>query len=466
MLGNSSRPPRKGTTRRTREQTLDSALDPRVFQLSLAVVERPIGSLQINPRNARTHGKKQINQIAASIKEFGFTNPVLVNEIGMVIAGHGRVAAADMLGMTVVPTIELSHMTPDQLRAYVLADNRLAELAGWDKDILSIELGELIELDLDFDIEITGFATVDIDKLMSPAEAPIADPADAFPEPAEQAISRVGDLWEMGPHRLLCGNALDPGCYAMLMAGELAQMVFTDPPYNVPIAGHVSGMGRAQHREFVMATGEMSSKGFTAFLINFLGASASYCTDGAIMFVCMDWRHSQELLQAAQAAGLEQKNLCIWAKDNGGMGTFYRSQHELVYVFKSGTAPHINNFGLGGDGRYRTNVWTYPGINTFRQGRDEEMAMHPTVKPVALVADTIKDCSKRGGLILDPFAGSGTTVIAGAKTGRIVCAMELDPLYVDVILRRWTAWSGKPAILADTGRAFDEVMAERMSKPA
>lgn len=304
MLGNSSRPPRKGTTRRTREQTLDSALDPRVFQLSLAVVERPIGSLQINPRNARTHGKKQINQIAASIKEFGFTNPVLVNEIGMVIAGHGRVAAADMLGMTVVPTIELSHMTPDQLRAYVLADNRLAELAGWDKDILSIELGELIELDLDFDIEITGFATVDIDKLMSPAEAPIADPADAFPEPAEQAISRVGDLWEMGPHRLLCGNALDPGCYAMLMAGELAQMVFTDPPYNVPIAGHVSGMGRAQHREFVMATGEMSSKGFTAFLINFLGASASYCTDGAIMFVCMD-SQCQQMIFADTRSDIE-----------------------------------------------------------------------------------------------------------------------------------------------------------------
>jgi DNA modification methylase len=432
------------------------------YQMSVEL--RAIDSLRTNPRNARTHSKKQVAQIAASIQEFGFVNPVLIDENCMIVAGHGRVAAADMLGMTTVPTILLTHLTPEQVRAYVLADNRLAELAGWDKDILRIELGELIELDLDFDIEITGFATVDIDKMLSPAEDSVADPADTIPEPAEQAVSRVGDLWELGPHRLLCGNALDPDCYAVLMADGVAQMVFTDPPYNVPIAGHVSGMGQTQHREFVMAAGEMSSEGFTGFLKNFMVNTAHHCADGAILYVCMDWRHCSELLQAAQTAGLEQRNLCIWVKDNGGMGSFYRSQHELVFVFKAGTAPHINNFGLGGDGRYRTNVWSYPGVNTFRQGRNEELAMHPTVKPVALVADAIKDCSKRGGVILDPFAGSGTTIIAGAKTGRIVRALELDPLYVDVIIRRWTAWSGKPAVLTGSDRTFEQVMADRMAE--
>lgn len=431
----------------------------------LSVVERPIASLRKNERNARTHSKKQINQIAASIRTFGFTNPVLIDDSGMIVAGHGRVLAAETLGLGSVPTIELGHMTPSQIRAYVLADNRLAELAGWDKEILRIELGGLLELDLDFDIEVTGFATVDIDRLMSAAE-PTVDDADEVPEPSDYSVSQVGDLWEMGPHRLLCGNALDLECYSRLMLDDIAQMIFTDPPYNVPIDGHVTGLGRVRHREFVMATGEMTAEEFTSFLTNFLGCTVKYCADGTILFVCMDWRHSQEVQRAAQSAGLEQKNLCVWVKDNGGMGSFYRSQHELVFVLKAGAAPHINNFGLGGDGRYRTNVWQYPGVNTFHQGREDELAMHPTVKPVALIADAIKDCSRRGGIILDPFAGSGTTLIAGSQTGRIVRAMELDPVYVDVILRRWMAWSGKPVRLAGTELDFEAVATQRLHTEA
>jgi DNA modification methylase len=243
-------------------------------------------------------------------------------------------------------------------------------------------------------------------------------------------------------------------------------MVFTDPPYNVPIAGHVSGLGKVHHQDFVMATGELTPSAFVAFLRVFLGYSAAHSADGAIFFVFMDWRHSFELQLAARDAGLEFKNLCVWAKDNAGMGSFYRSQHELVFVLKAGSAPHINNFGLGKDGRYRTNVWTYPGVNSFRRERDAELAMHPTVKPHALVADAIKDCSRRKGLILDPFAGSGTTIIAAEKTGRFARAMELDPRYVDVIVKRWQTWAGEPAHLAKTGQTFDEVALARERRTA
>jgi DNA modification methylase len=269
--------------------------------------------------------------------------------------------------------------------------------------------------------------------------------ADEIPpvEPSQPPVSRVGDLWLLGQHRLLCGDALDPTAYEKLLAGRKAQLVFTDPPYNVPIDGHVGGKGKVRHREFVMASGEMSEAEFAGFLTRTLVNAREFSSDGAIMFVCMDWRHIGELLGAGRQAQLELKNLCVWAKDNGGMGAFYRSQHKLVFVFKHGQMPHINNFGLGQGGRYRTNLWSYPGVNTLRPGRMDELAMHPTVKPVALVADAIRDCSHRGGIVLDPFAGSGTTLIAAQKTGRIGCAMELDPCYLDVIIRRWEAFSGR-----------------------
>ena len=240
-------------------------------------------------------------------------------------------------------------------------------------------------------------------------------------------------------------------------------MVFTDPPYNVPIDGHVCGSGRIKHREFAMAAGEMSQEEFTAFLGTAFGHLARRSADGAIHFVCMDWRHMAEILAAGQAHYAELKNLMVWVKDNGGMGTFYRSRHELIFAFKNGTAPHINTFELGQHGRYRTNVWEYRGVNSTRPGRLEELALHPTVKPVEMIADAIKDCSKRGGIILDPFGGSGSTLIAAAKTGRQARLAELDPVYVDRTVRRWQAWAKDDAVLADTGETFDVVALRRQT---
>ena len=411
--------------------------------------------------NARTHSRRQIRQIGKSITRFGFTNPVLIDDNGEIIAGHGRVEAAKLLGLTAVPALRLSHLSDTEKRAYVTADNRLAELAGWDKEILAIELQGL--LDLNFEVELTGFDMGTIDIILNDAAAARAEsadgPEDEIPEPtAGPAVSQVGDLWILGEHRLLCGDArADEGAYEHLLDGERAEIVFTDPPYNVPIDGHVCGLGKIRHRDFAMASGEMSSEEFTAFLTSVFDRLAVHAIDGAIHFICIDWRHIAEMMAAGNAVYNELKNLCVWTKTNGGMGTFYRSRHELIFVWKSGTGSHINNFELGQHGRSRTNVWEYPGISAAGPGRLDELAMHPTVKPVALVADALKDCSRRGGIVLDPFMGSGTTLIAAERTGRRACGIEIDPAYVDVAVRRWQSFTGKWATLAGTGETFEQL---------
>ena len=425
-----------------------------------------VRELRPHPNNARTHSKKQIRQIAKSIQQFGFCNPVLVDDAKQIIAGHGRVEAAKLLGIDAVPTVRLSHLSAADKRAYVLADNKLAEKAGWDRELLAIELQGLIELDVD--IELTGFEMAEIDLLFEEArEANDASgPEDALPEPSPApAVSQTRDLWLLGSHRLLCGDARDQAAYDQLLAGAKAEFVFTDPPYNVAIDGHVCGLGRIQHREFAMGCGEMSEAEFTAFLKTVFALLADNSIDGSIHQVCMDWRHIWEMLEAGRTVYSELKNLCVWNKTNAGMGSFYRSKHELVFVWKSGTAAHLNNFELGQHGRHRSNVWDYPGINTMRPGRLEELAMHPTVKPVALVADAIKDCARRGGLVLDPFCGSGTILIAAERTGRKARALEIDPIYVDVAVRRWQACAGKSAILAGSSETF-EITADRRAKAA
>ena len=418
------------------------------------------------PGNARTHSKKQVRQIADSIGTFGFTNPVLIDESNMILAGHGRVAAAKLLGLATVPCRLISTMTAAQKRAYVLADNKLALNAGWDEEMLAIELSGLLATELDFDLCVTGFSIPEIDSLIAglDPEEPGDPRDDRLPEVAAgPAITQSGDVWHLGPHRVICGNALEAETYDRLLGDELAQMVFTDPPYNVPIDGNVCGSGRIRHREFAMAAGEMSQQEFTAFLGTAFGHLAGRSADGAIHFVCMDWRHMAEILAAGQAHYTELKNLMVWVKDNGGMGTFYRSRHELVFAFKHGTAPHINAFELGQHGRYRTNVWEYRGVNSTRPGRLEELALHPTVKPVEMIADAIRDCSKRGGIILDPFGGSGSTLIAAAKTGRQARLAELDPVYVDRTVRRWQDWAKDDAVLAATGETFDVVALRRQT---
>ncbi|MEQ8441225.1 MAG: DNA methyltransferase [Alphaproteobacteria bacterium] len=416
------------------------------------------------PRNARTHSKKHIRQIAESIKQFGWTNPILVDGEGGVIAGHGRLMAALELGLENVPVVAITSLSEAEKRAYIIADNKLAENAGWDPAVLAIELQSLLEVDIDLDITLTGFEMAEIDILIGEA----ADGGETEEEPPSvdrnrPAISKPGDKWEIGRHRIMCGDATNANDAARLLGDEKAQMIFTDPPYNVPVDGHVCGLGKVRHREFAMASGEMTREQFEKFLKTAFLNLARSSVDGAIHFIFMDWRHIAEVMAAAGEVYDEFKNLCIWAKTNGGMGSLYRSMHELVFVFKSGTGAHINNVELGRHGRNRTNVWTYPGINSFGGDRNTELNLHPTVKPIALVSDAIQDCSNRGGIILDVFSGSGTTLLAAEKTGRRGYGLELDPVYVDVMLRRLQAATGQDAILHEDGRTFAEIERESLA---
>ena len=440
--------------------TLLASADMR-FRLS--VTYRPIEELKPDPTNPRLHSKKQIRQLANSIRKFGFNTPVLIDRNDKVICGHGRLVACRELRMTEVPTLCLDHLTPAQARAFTIADNRLTEIASWDDRLLAEQLKELSLLDLDFSLELTGFEMGEIDLRIASLEEvpdPSDDPADVVPElPTPMPLTRPGDLWLLGEHRVLCGNALEPVDFVSLMAEERGGMVFTDPPFNLAIDGHVGGLGAIHHRTFPMASGEMDKAEFTAFLSQACRNLATFSADGSLHFICMDWRHLEELLTAGHRAYCELRNLCIWVKDNGGMGSLYRSQHELVFVFKHGRSGHRNNVQLGQYGRNRSNVWRYPGANSFARGGEEGnlLALHPTVKPVAMVADAILDCSARGEVVLDAFLGSGTTLIAAERTGRRCYGMELDPVYVDTIIRRWQKLSGGSAVHGISGRSFDDL---------
>lgn len=414
----------------------------------------PIKDLIPNPNNARTHSKEQIQQLAASVQTFGFINPPLVDRKNKIIAGHGRIEGAKLLGIDKIPIIRIEHLTEDQIRAYILADNRLAEKAGWDREILAIELQHLLTIDVDFDVTVTGFEMPEIDLILQEASAPVEEePVEIDPE--APLITKPGDLWILGTHRILCGNALQEDSYSAVLDGKKAQMAFIDSPYNVPIDGHASGLGKTKHKDFLMASGEMSSGEYTGFLGTGLRLTARYSEDGSIHYVCIDWRHMGELLAAGNGVYSELKNLCVWNKDNGGMGTLYRSKHELIFVFKNGTAPHVNNVELGKHGRNRTNVWDYPGQSSLHANREEELGMHPTVKPVAMVADALLDCSHRNGIVLDPFGGSGTTLIAAENTDRHARLIEIEPRYVDVTIRRWQKHTGQKAVHAVTGIGFE-----------
>jgi DNA modification methylase len=431
--------------------------------LASGLIDRSPSDLKSWPGNPRTHNDKQLAKIKSSIQKFGFTAPVLVDEAGVILSGHGRVQAAIALELPTIPTRVIGGLSDAKKRAYVIADNKLAQLAGWDDTLLKDELELLIAEN--FDIETTGFSTAEIDILFDGAEQPSgSDPDDLQPDDiAAEVVSRAGDLWRLENHFLLCGDALSPDSYKTIMQGAQAQLVISDPPYNVPIDGHVCGSGKIHHNEFKMASGEMTPGEFTAFLNTAFSHTHASSQDGAVHYYFMDWRHSVEIQKAAQPLFGSPLQLCVWVKDNGGMGSFYRSQHELVFVFKKGGAPHINNFQLGQHGRCRTNVWTYSGVNTFKGKGYELLTLHPTVKPVSLIADALRDCSSRQGIILDPFAGSGTILIAAERTGRQARAIELDPRYVDVGVMRWQRITGKQAVLEATGQNWDQVRASRLS---
>jgi DNA modification methylase len=426
----------------------------------LNVVVRPISELKPDGKNARSHSPKQIRQIARSIEAFGFNVPLLVDANSRVIAGHGRLEACRQLGFVEVPTIMLEHLSEAQVRAFMIADNRLTENSSWDDRLLAEQLKELSIVDLDFDLEATGFEMGEIDLRIESLseEEGSKDDADALPDESHlPSVSRLGDGWLLGRHQVLCANSLEERSYAKLMGDEPASAVVSDLPFNVAIAGNVSGLGAIRHRDFAMAAGEMSPDQFVAFLKTALGLLAQYSTDGSLHYLFMDWRHLGELLQAGSSAYTELKNVCVWAKDTAGMGSLYRSAHELIFVYKSGRGAHRNNIQLGKFGRNRTNVWNYPGALGLRSSEEGNLlALHPTVKPTKLIADAILDCTARGDLVLDAFLGSGTTLIAAERVGRRCNGLELDPIYVDTIVRRWQGFTGDAARHAASGRTFAE----------
>jgi DNA modification methylase len=433
---------------------------PAAGVAALAVQYLPTSELRGDPANARLHTDRQVRQLSESIRQFGFNVPILIDQLFNVIAGHCRLAAARKAGLAEVPCIRLDHLTAPQRKAFMIADNRLAEIATWDDRLLAEQLKALSEVELDFDLEVIGFDVADIDlrieSLRQDRTAPVADADDCVPALGGAPISRPGDLWLLGRHRVLCGDACESTVYERLMGADRAAAVFTDPPYNLKVHGHVSGLGRIQHREFAMASGEMTQDEFTAFLFKVIGHLRAVSQPGGIGFVCMDWRHIGELMDATRRLGLDLMNVCVWAKPNGGMGSLYRSQHELAFVLKLNPGRHRNNVKLGAYGRNRSNLWTYgvgPGFG--RAGEEGNLAvLHPTVKPVAMIADAILDVTRRGDFILDPFLGSGSTVIAAERVGRRAVGIEIDPLYVDVIIRRWESYSGAKARLAATGQDF------------
>lgn len=421
-----------------------------------------ISDLRPDPKNARKHPPAQVRQIAASIEAFGFNTPILVDRDNLIISGHGRLLALQRLGRSHAPAIRLEHLSPAAARAFAIAENRLVETSIWDEDLLSEHLQALSALDLDFSLEVTGFTMAEIDlKIEGLGDNDAKDADDAPLDPGPSVVG-PGELWRLGEHHLICGSSLEADIYVRLLGDERAAMVFTDPPYNVPIGGHVSGKAKRKHREFVMAAGEMSEPDFNAFLGQACRLMAEFSTDGSLHYLFMDWRHLHGLLAVTRAAYDDLVNICVWAKSNGGMGSLYRSAHELVLVCKKGRASHQNNVQLGRFGRNRTNVWQYAGANGFLRSAEEAdlIGQHPTPKPVQLVADALLDASSRGDIILEPFCGSGSTLIAAERTGRRCRAIELDPLYCDLTIRRWQRHTGQQAVRVSDGAVFSDLEAE------
>lgn len=419
-----------------------------------------VSGLKLLGRATHKHPPQQIRRLAECLKGFGFVLPILIDSEQRVVAGWALVLAARLLGLDEVPAVILSGLSKAELRTLRLALNRIAEDASWDREALSLEFSELLEINPQIELEMSGFEVGEIDSLLD--DGGISE-EDDLPEVKKgtTTVSQNGDLWILGEHRLLCGDALRSGSYAQLLGEDKAGMMFTDPPYNVPVDGHVSGLGAVKHAEFAMASGELSSTEFEAFLRTSFGHAANWSVDGSIHYVCMDWRHQTEILAASKDVYSGLVNLCIWNKCNAGMGSLYRSKHELIYVFKAGKGAHINNVALGRYGRHRTNVWDYISQNSLNGSSKSKLPLHPTAKPVAMIADAIRDCSTRSALILDPFGGAGTTLIAAERTSRRARVIEIDPTYVDASVRRWEKHTGGSARLSSSNLTFGEVANQR-----
>ena len=435
--------------------------------IQLEIQYRSVSDLVLDSRNPRQHSQRQVNQIADSIREFGFIMPIVLDHASHVVIGHARVLAAKKLDMPQIPVVEIKHLSKAQLKALRIADNKLALNAHWDERLLGESFLELKGLDVEFDLSITGFSLPEIDlTLQSLAEIKPEVSDDEDDATTGIPVCEAGDIWQLGDHRILCGDATSEVAFDRLMTEKPADAVFIDPPYNLKIDGHVSGKGKVRHREFAQGVGELNRDEFIQFLIKSCGLLAKHSKDGAIHFVCMDWRHADELMTAGREVYSELKNIAIWVKGNPGMGSLYRSQHELIFIYKSGTGRHTNNVELGKNGRNRSNVWSYDSAAVQARKGNNLLALHPTAKPVQLVMDALLDCSSRGKIVLDSFLGSGTTVLAAEHTGRICHGIELDPLYIDTTIRRWQNLTGRDAVRLGDGKLFRELEAEKEQENA
>ena len=427
-------------------------------------------TLKANPLNPRVHPPRQIKALCRSIREHGFAVPVLIDREGRLIAGHARIEAALKVGLSEVPVVQLDQLSEAQARSLMIADNQLTDMSRWDPDLLAQNFRLLAVEGLDLDLEATGFSMGEIDLILDPATTvPEDDPDDAPMAPGVgPPVNQVGDQWRLGKdgrHHLGCDSALDPAVWKELLAGEKAMMSISDVPYNVRIAGNVSGLGRIRHGEFVMASGEMHTDEYEEFLAVAFRNLVAHSESGSLHYAFIDWKHLGEMQTAGDRVFTELKNVCVWDKGRGGMGSLYRSAHEFVFVWKAGKGRHRNNVELGRHGRNRTNVWSYPGIGTFRHSDEGDLlALHPTVKPVRLIADAILDVTARGDIVLDAFLGSGTTIIAAERVGRRCFGVELDPAYADVAIRRFERHSGEEAVHVASGRAFAEIASDRAAE--
>lgn len=425
---------------------------------TLTIENVALNQIRAYAKNAKNHPESQIQQIAASIQQFGFNNPILVDENLEIIAGHGRMAAAQLLGLDTVPVIRLAHLSDAQKRAYRLADNKIAENGGWNADLLRLEISELEQICGDMDVSIPGFSDVELDVLTMDNRTTADSKANNVPYiPENEIVTRPGDVWCIGDHRIICGNSMDAATFETLLGTRQADMVLQDPPYNVKISGHVCGSGNIRHKEFKMASGEMSTDEFMQFLHKNFELCAKYSRHGALQYNFMDWRHMGEILSAGSNVFSSLINMCVWCKTSGGMGSLYRSQHELCFIFKNGKESHTNNVQLGKNGRYRTNVWQYAGVNAFGRHRSD-IQMHPTVKPVEMLKDAILDVTRRGDVVLDTFLGSGSTLIAAHQSKRICYGIELEPLYVDTAIRRFLEMFHIDAVHQATGKTYSELL--------
>ncbi len=421
----------------------------------------PLEALQEPLMIQRTHTPAKIRKLTKSIKRFGILAPLLISS-NQIVDGIARFQAAKGAGLEAVPTIDISYFSENELRALRLALNRLQEEVQWNKKAVALELSFLINEG--FDLDEIAFDTAEIENHLEIGES-VADVEDLnVSSLAMAAVSRLGDVWLLkgnhGEHRVGCGDFRDEELRKRIFGESLAAACVTDPPYNVRIQGHVSGTKK--HKEFPFASGEMTDEQYEIFLRALLVIIYRHLLRNAIAFVSVDWRHCRHLAAAGAACELELLNVCVWTKSNPGMGSFYRSQHELIFVFKLNGQPYRNNIELGRHGRSRSNVWPYRGVNVFGAER-HLLESHPTPKPSAMIADAILDVTLPGEIVFDPFLGSGTTLIAAERTHRRCHAMEIEPKYVDLGIRRWQLETGLEAFRLSDGLSFAE--AEKSAYP-